>query len=206
MHYVSFLNKVSPIKLVLPVLTGRCWRRCSMVSAPSREMWPMLVCIGGHHHHRYHQHHHHHCNDWFEPKVWSWSPDHLSLLPDRHHSFKPGSILPTGETRFSRVAVCNLWFFKKKRRNRETVLTQPEIGLIGLILFLQLLISLEQVFLQMWILEVGNDFTSFHFKFLAGSGKVDREAEKNICAQALIHKLSQTLCLFPGESHKVVEF
>ena len=85
-------------------------------------------------------------------------------------------------------------------------MTQPEIGLIGLILFLQLLISLEQVFLQMWILEVGNNFTSFHFKFLAGSGKVDREAEKNICAQALIHKLSQTLCLFPGESHKVVEF
>ena len=39
-----------------------------------------------------------------------------------------------------------------------------------------------------------------------GWGEVDREAEKNIRVQALIHKLSQTLCLFPGESHKVVEF
>ena len=130
MHYVSFLNKVSPIKLVLPVLTGRCWRRCSTVSAPSREMWPMLVCTGGHHRHRYH---HHHCHDCFEPKVWPWSPDHLSLLPDRHHSFKPGSILPTGETRFSRVAVCNLWFLKKREEIEKQYLTQPDIGLIGLI-------------------------------------------------------------------------
>ena len=105
LHYVSCLNRVSPIKLVLPVLTGRCWRKCNMVSVPSGEMWPMLVCIGGHH---YHQRHHHHCHDRFETKVWPWSPDHLSLLPDRHHSFKPSSILPTGETRFSRVAVCNL--------------------------------------------------------------------------------------------------